>query len=200
MTIGKPAAEIGIISDTHGLIRSEARAALEGCGLILHAGDVGDPGVLEALGRIAPVHAVRGNVDVERPLRELPEAMVVRVNQVRIFMLHDLDTLDRHPQPVEVDVAVSGDTRPRSGRRPIDEDYLYPSRTRPLGFRLPVTLPEVDVILYGHTHQPMIEHIGDVLYLNPGSAGPRRFSLPVSLARLAVGGGSPRASVVQIVK
>lgn len=89
---------IGVISDTHGLLRPEALAVLAGSQLIIHAGDVGDAAILERLRQIAPVHAVRGNVDVEPWARELPETAVVEAGGVSLYVLHKIADLDLKPQ------------------------------------------------------------------------------------------------------
>jgi uncharacterized protein len=88
---------VGVISDTHGLLRPEAAAALRGVDLILHAGDIGSPEVLDLLGRIAPVEAVRGNVDRGAWAMNLPATTVVTLESVTAYLLHDLATLDLDP-------------------------------------------------------------------------------------------------------
>jgi putative phosphoesterase len=99
---------IGVISDTHGLIRPEALSALRGSNRIVHAGDIGGPEVLRALGRIAPVTAVRGNNDREPWADRLPETRVVRVAGARFFLLHDLHTLDVDPVAAGFRVVIAG--------------------------------------------------------------------------------------------
>jgi putative phosphoesterase len=94
--------KIGVVSDTHGLLRPEAARALAGVQRILHLGDVGKPSVLNELEKIAPVTAVRGNVDREGPLRELPENEVVMIAERYVYMLHDLKTLHLDPAAGEV--------------------------------------------------------------------------------------------------
>ena len=101
---------IGVISDTHGLLRPEAVQALQGVAQILHAGDVGKPEILTALAGIAPVTAVRGNVDNGAWARDLPLTAVVQVGPVGIFMLHDLNELDIQPLAAGIQVVVSGHT------------------------------------------------------------------------------------------
>src|SRR5208337_2925253 len=99
---------VGVISDTHGLLRAEAIEAFGGVDHILHAGDIGAPEVLAALVRIAPVTAIRGNVDIEPWARELPETEVVELGGVTIYMLHDLGRLDLKPEAAEIRVVVYG--------------------------------------------------------------------------------------------
>lgn len=150
--------EVGVVSDTHGLLRPEAVQALEGVDVILHAGDVGDPLILQQLVALAPVFVVRGNVDQAPWADALPSTEVVQVAGVTFFMLHELEQLDLDP-------AESG----------------------------------IDVVVYGHSHQPEAEERDGVLYLNPGSAGPRRFDLPVTVARLSIGKGTMEAGIVSLV-
>src|SRR5229473_4240348 len=99
---------IGLISDTHGLLRKEAVEALRGSELILHAGDAGKPEILEALKKIAPVVAVRGNVDTEPWAKTLPETAVVEAGSVLIYILHDVKALDLNPATAGFHIVVSG--------------------------------------------------------------------------------------------
>jgi putative phosphoesterase len=148
---------VGIISDTHGLLRPEAIKALAGSRFIVHGGDVGNQDILGTLAAIAPVTVVRGNTDYDPWARRLPRTAVLDVDGVRIYAVHDIATLDIDP--------------PAAG---------------------------VNVVVFGHSHQPAIEERGGVMYLNPGSAGPRRFNLPVSVARLAIDNGAATAEIVEI--
>src|SRR3974390_301322 len=99
---------IGLISDTHGLLRPEALRALEGVDLIVHAGDVGDPQILESLKTLAPVFAGRGNSDHEPWARDWPEAEVVETERATIYVLHDVHTLDLDPAAAGFHIVVSG--------------------------------------------------------------------------------------------
>lgn len=90
--------QIGVISDTHGLLRPEAIAALEGSDFIIHAGDVGDPDILPRLQKIAPVTAIRGNVDVAPWARRLPETVVFRQSGIAVYIIHDLQQLEISPE------------------------------------------------------------------------------------------------------
>jgi putative phosphoesterase len=146
-----------VISDTHGLLRPEAQAALAGCELIVHAGDVGDPAILDRLREIAPVVAVRGNVDGGAWARALPVTETVEVSGITIHVLHDRNQLDLVP-------AAAG----------------------------------VRLVVYGHSHTPLIEDDAGVLFLNPGSAGPRRFRLPVSVARVSIDQGTISAEIIEL--
>src|SRR6202045_3325798 len=98
MTTNKKPILVGVISDTHGLLRPEALEALRGSDHIIHAGDVGSPEILEKLATIAPVTAVRGNVDKSPWARRLPETEVIEVGGVSIYVLHDLTKLDLRPK------------------------------------------------------------------------------------------------------
>src|SRR5712692_7864668 len=88
---------IGVISDTHGLLRPQALSALQGSALIIHAGDVGDPAILVALGKIAPVFAVRGNTDRGSWAKDLPPRQIVEFERHSIYVLHDVGELDLDP-------------------------------------------------------------------------------------------------------
>jgi putative phosphoesterase len=136
---------IGVISDTHGLMRGEALRALAGCGLILHAGDVGKPEVLDALGRIAPVHAVRGNVDRGGWAERLPRDAVVEVQGLRIYVLHDLAELDLDPAAAGFRAVVSGHSHRAVREMRGGVLYLNPGGAGPRRFRLPVTLARMIV-------------------------------------------------------
>jgi uncharacterized protein len=161
---------IGVISDTHGLLRREALAALEGSELILHAGDVGDARILDELGRIAPVHAVYGNTDGGELRRRLPRTAAVDLGSVDGKMTSDTPAgpvayVHHGDRELELDPATAG----------------------------------IALMVSGHTHRPLVEPRGGVLYLNPGSAGPRRFTLPATVARVEVGeGGKLEAEIVAL--
>ena len=99
---------LGLISDTHGLLRREAVEALRGSELILHAGDVGDPKILEELRKLAPVVAVRGNVDTEAWAKALPFTTVAAAGAVLIYVLHDVNALDLNPAAAGFRLVVSG--------------------------------------------------------------------------------------------
>ena len=131
---------IGVISDTHGLLRPGAVAALKGVDQILHAGDIGGPEILDSLARIAPVTAVRGNVDIEPWVNTLPETEVVELGGIMIYMLHDLARLDLKPEAAGIRAVVYG----HSHQPKIEEKngvlYFNPGSAGPRRFRLPVSL------------------------------------------------------------
>ena len=134
---------VGIISDTHGPLRPEAAAALAGSELILHAGDVGDPEVLERLREIAPLRVVRGNVDRRPPLSSLPETEWVEVGDTTFYVLHILDGLDLDPAAAGVDVVVYGHSHRPSLERRDGVLFLNPGSAGPRRFDLPVTVARV---------------------------------------------------------
>jgi len=148
---------VGVISDTHGLLRPQAVAALRGSDMIIHAGDVGNPDVIKALAGIAPTHVVRGNVDKAEWAAILPMFELVDVGERLFYVLHEISQLDLEPADA--------------------------------GFA---------AVVYGHSHQPLIETRQGVLFLNPGSAGPRRFKLPVTVARVGVSGDRMRPEIVEL--
>lgn len=136
---------VGVISDTHGLVRPGALEALAGSGLIIHAGDVGGPEVLEELGRVAPVVAVRGNNDRGAWAEALPGYEAVKVNGTFLYVLHDLKELDIAPAASGFRVVVSGHSH-----RPLVEErrgvlYLNPGSAGPRRFKLPVTVARLNV-------------------------------------------------------
>jgi len=132
--------KIGVISDTHGLLRPEAERALERVGMIVHAGDVGDPTVLVGLKKIAPVFAVRGNVDIGAWAEELPLRAVVEANSSRFCIVHNLRELDLVPEQAGFDVVISGHTHRVETRERGRVWYLNPGSAGPRRFHLPVTL------------------------------------------------------------
>ena len=148
---------LGIISDTHGLLRPEAVTALQGSDTIVHAGDVGNEDILPALRDIAPVYAVRGNVDKGAWAQALPLTEAFEVEESAIYVYHG-------HLPIKLDPAAGG----------------------------------FNVVISGHSHQPLVEQRGSVLYVNPGSAGRKRFKLPVSLARLTVVGKDAEAELIYL--
>jgi putative phosphoesterase len=152
---------IGLISDTHGIVRPAYLAALAGVDLILHAGDVGGDTVLKALRRVAPVRAVAGNTDpADHP--ELASALEETWEEVRIHVSHGHEL--GQPTPAA----------------------------------LLARYRDADVIVFGHTHRPVVERAGPRLVINPGAAGPRRFHLRPSVARLRLAAGRAEVEIVPI--
>jgi uncharacterized protein len=150
---------VGLVSDTHGLVRPEIFSALENVKLILHAGDVGGSSVLTELSTIAPVRAVYGNTD-SPGAPDLEARLWVEIEGITIHVSHGHE--------------VGGSPTPKK---------LLSRYT-------------ADVIVYGHTHAPLIERSGGRLVVNPGAAGPKRFNLKPSVARMTVSGGRPDVEIV----
>jgi len=138
---------LGLISDTHGLMRPSALAALRSSELILHAGDVGSPAVLEALRQIAPVVAVRGNIDTAEWAAYLPVTTAVEAGAVRIYMLHDLHKLDIDPAAAGFHIVLSGHSHKKNESVRSGVLYLNPGSAGPRRFRMPVTLALLDTSL-----------------------------------------------------
>ncbi len=136
---------IGVISDTHGLLRPEAVRALEGSERIVHAGDVGDPGILEELGRIAPVSAVRGNVDRDALARDLPATEVVSAGGTLLYVLHDLAMLDLEPTAAGFGTVIYGHSHKPNVETRNGVLFLNPGAAGPRRFRLPVTVARLTV-------------------------------------------------------
>jgi len=136
---------LGLISDTHGLLRAEALRALEGCELILHAGDVGKREILEKLKSIAPVIAVRGNVDTEDWCKELPTTAIVEAGDIRIYLLHNLRELDLKPEAAGISLVVSGHTHQPVRMECHGVICINPGSAGPRRFELPVTLGRLDL-------------------------------------------------------
>ena len=136
---------LGVISDTHGLLRPEARRALHGVQLIIHAGDVGAPEILTQLKLIAPVFAVRGNVDTQPWAQELPLSTVVETSGFRFYVLHSLQDLDLNPQAAGFDAVISGHTHQAEQRLDAGVLYLNPGSAGPRRFQLPVTLAFLEI-------------------------------------------------------
>jgi len=139
------ARKIGLISDTHGLLRPEALQAMRGSDLIIHAGDVGDPSILEALANIAPVVAVRGNVDTADWAESLPETAVAEAAGVNIYVLHDVKTLDLDPKASEFHIVVSGHSHKPSRSERNGVLYINPGSAGPRRFSLPITIAHLDL-------------------------------------------------------
>ena len=136
---------IGIISDTHGLLRPEALAALQGCELILHAGDAGKPEVLDSLRHLAPLHAVRGNVDRGDWAEALPLSEVVEVDGSLLYLYHGHLALDLDPAAAGFAAVISGHSHRPSIAERGGVLYLNPGSAGPRRFSLPVTLAQLTV-------------------------------------------------------
>jgi putative phosphoesterase len=168
---------VGLVSDTHGLFDPRLPELLAGCDLILHAGDIVEPGILDELGRIAPVRAVRGNNDTQRAFRALPEMAVVDVGDLRALLVHEAGTSGR----------LSGAVH-ESLFRHRTQLLVHGHSHRPVVRLLPCSelASAVPGVAAGRSPPPR----EGVLLVNPGSAGPRRFRLPRSAGVLEVRGRS----------
>jgi uncharacterized protein len=136
---------IGLISDTHGLLREEALRALEGSDLIIHAGDVGKREIIDALKTLAPVFAVRGNVDTESWASVLPETEVIEAGPATIYVLHDVHALDLDPVAAGFQIIVSGHSHKPARTERDGVLYINPGSAGPRRFQLPVTLARLDL-------------------------------------------------------
>ena len=136
---------IGVISDTHGLLRTEALEALNGVDLILHAGDIGNSQVLEALQSIAPVIAVRGNNDIGEWAAKLPECEVVEAGQVNVYMLHNVKEINLNAVAKGFQVVVSGHSHKPSVEERMGVLYVNPGSAGPRRFSLPVSVARLRI-------------------------------------------------------
>jgi len=151
---------LGLISDTHGLIRPGVHSALTGVELILHAGDVGGAAILDELRLIAPVRAVFGNTDPpDDP--ELSSELIVQVDGLRVHVSHGHEVGSPTPNKLA-------------------ERY------------------DADVVVYGHTHRPLVTRKDGVLFVNPGAAGPKRFNISPSVGRLTIVNGRAEVEIIDI--
>jgi len=137
---------IGVISDTHGLLRPEALEALRASEHIIHAGDIGLPEIIPALEKIAPVTAIRGNVDNETWAQRFPETEVVELAGVHIYVLHDVNSLDLNPRAAGFAVVISGHSH-----KPLQEVregvlYFNPGSAGPRRFKLPISVGQLHIV------------------------------------------------------
>ena len=137
------ALRVGVLSDTHGLLRPEARAFLLGCDHIIHGGDIGSAQILEDIAVIAPVTAVRGNNDNGPWARELPDTELIRLGAVFAYVIHDLAELDIEPRAAEVSIIVSGHSHIPKIHERDGVVYMNPGSCGPRRFRLPISLGEI---------------------------------------------------------
>jgi putative phosphoesterase len=149
---------VGLVSDTHALVRPEIFDALKGVELILHAGDVGGRSVLDELGTIAPVRAVYGNSDAAGE-PNLKAELALHIDRLSIHVSHGHEL--GSPTPARL-----------------------------------LTRYAADIIVFGHTHRPLVERSGARLVINPGAAGPRRFNLQPSIARMRVERGQADVEII----
>jgi putative phosphoesterase len=136
---------LGVIADTHGLLRPEAVAKLEGCDLIIHAGDVGSPEILATLKALAPTYAVRGNVDNAPWCYRMPLSQVIEVEEVQLYVYHGHQPLDLDPVSAGFKAVISGHTHQPLLERRREVLYLNPGSAGHKRFSLPVSLAKVEV-------------------------------------------------------
>ncbi len=137
---------IGVISDTHGLLRPEAIQALQGSTRIIHAGDAGNPGVLKALQAIAPLTAVRGNVDAGGWANQLPISATIEISAARLFIIHNLDELTLNVKQEGFQGIISGHSHKPSIQWRDGILYLNPGSAGPRRFKLPVMVAQIEMV------------------------------------------------------
>lgn len=136
---------VGVISDTHGLLRPEALEALRGSEHIIHAGDVGAPEIIPELEKIAPVTAIRGNVDVQEWARKFPETEAVELAGKTIYVIHDVNALDLNPKAAGFAAVISGHSHQPKQEVKNGVLYLNPGSAGPRRFRLPISIAKLQV-------------------------------------------------------
>ena len=136
---------IGVISDTHGLLRPEVLPLLEGASHILHLGDVGDPEILGILAKLAPVTAIRGNVDTHGPCAQLPETEVVTFGGCDFYLLHDVNRLDLDPAKAGFAAVLYGHSHKPEIRRHKGVLHMNPGSCGPRRFQLPITCGRITI-------------------------------------------------------
>lgn len=138
--------EIGVISDTHNLLRSEATTALQGSDLIIHAGDIGSLQILENLKKIAPIVVVRGNNDKESWAEEIPIFEIIKLNDISIYVIHDIKDANINTLKEEVKIIISGHSHKPSINERDGIIYLNPGSAGPRRFKLPVTVAKIKIL------------------------------------------------------
>ena len=136
---------IGVISDTHGLLRPEALAALQGCERIIHAGDIGKPEVLEGLRALAPLDVIRGNVDSGDWAAEVPEHLDLEIGGLRVYVTHDVKTMGIDPIAEQVDVVIAGHSHQPKIEQVNGVLYLNPGSAGRRRLTLPISLALLDI-------------------------------------------------------
>jgi uncharacterized protein len=170
--------KIGLVSDTHGYVDPQLSELLADVDAILHAGDVGSGEVLSDLGRVAKVHAVRGNVDPAEA--DLPPSFSIRFENLHVLLQHQLAV----PQE-ELEEWADGGLLPN----------LNPERRAQF---LASFEPGTNVIAFGHSHRPCLVTVGHILFFNPGSSGKKRFTLPRCLGLLETFPRGVRGSIISL--
>jgi hypothetical protein len=136
---------VGIISDTHGLLRPEAVRALQGCHHIIHAGDIGAPEIIPALNKIAPVTAIRGNIDTEPWAAKFPPTEVVELDGVFLYVIHDVKAIDLNPRAAGFAAVISGHSHQPIQKWRDHVLYFNPGSAGPRRFKLPISLGILEI-------------------------------------------------------
>jgi len=136
---------VGLISDTHGLLRPEAKAFLEGCDRIIHGGDIGNPDILEQLAALAPLTVVRGNNDQGEWAEDLAETQILQVDEVSIYVIHDIARLAIDPHAAGMRVVVSGHSHVPAITERSGVLYVNPGSAGPRRFKLPIAAGELAI-------------------------------------------------------
>jgi putative phosphoesterase len=137
---------IGIISDTHGLLRPEAGELLRGSEHIIHAGDIGSPEIIPQLEKIAPVTAIRGNVDTEAWAQRFAETEVVELGGVHIYVIHDVNVLDLNPKAAGFAAVISGHSHQPKQETKDGVLYFNPGSAGPRRFKLPISVGRMEIV------------------------------------------------------
>ena len=137
---------VGVISDTHSRVRPEALDYLGDCSLIVHAGDIGKPEVISALEQVAPVVAIRGNIDKDTWAQRFPEVEVAKVDQCHLYILHSLADLDLDPVAAGFGVVISGHSHVPKAEEKDGVLYLNPGSAGPRRFKLPISLAKLCIV------------------------------------------------------
>jgi putative phosphoesterase len=138
--------KIGVISDTHGLLRPEAVELLRGSEHIIHAGDIGAPEIIPELRKIAPVTAIRGNVDTQTWAQSFPETEVVELGGVDIYILHDANAIDLNPKAAGFAAVISGHSHKPKQERKNGVLYFNPGSAGPRRFKLPISVGRMEIV------------------------------------------------------
>jgi len=147
--------KIGIISDTHGLLRPEAVELLRGSAHIIHAGDIGSPEIISALEKIAPVTAIRGNVDTQPWARRFAETEVVELDGLLIYVAHDANALDLNPRAAGFAAVISGHSHQPKQEMKDGVLYFNPGSAGPRRFKLPISVGRME-ITEGNLHAEIL--------------------------------------------
>ena len=136
---------VGVISDTHGLLRREAVEMLRGSEHIIHAGDIGAPEIIPALEKLAPVTAIRGNIDRQDWTRRFPETEVVELGGLHIYILHDVNAIDLNPKTAGFAAVISGHSHKPHQEMKNGVLYFNPGSAGPRRFKLPITVGRLEI-------------------------------------------------------